>query len=569
MRAMRPGALAFSPSRGTVGRATAELLPPAALALAMAALIFIVPPAGDFPINDDWDYARVVQSLVERGQLARSEVMAPSFVLQAYWGSLFVHAFGFSHTVLRSSTLVLAAAGVIGYYVLLRHLLDPSRAALGALLLLLNPLFVNLSYSFMTDVPFLALVLWALVCYVRALPAGSRPKVGWLVVGSTFAGGAYLVRQLGLALPVAALAGMLVAGGWRVTLRPLHLAAVLGPVLPSMLIGAYLDSQRGPLKHEPLGWTLAFWAEHGLGMAGVLLVRLEETFSTLGLFTLPLCLGALAGRPALALRGRRRWLAGLLLSALLVGFVVRSATFREKPLFPHLGDILTPRGFLAFDEYYNGTLPESLIVPESVLALTTAAALVGSGFLVLAVVAAPSRKTVHGPIAVPLLFGLLALILTVPYYAIADRYLMLILPIALLVMLLPFRRARRGPEVALVGVVLVAAWSIWWEREYLERRAALWQAGQELVERGVPPEQIDGGFEWNGWYRGQVEIAAAVERRLADGPGRRLTKYVSQGLHRRMRWVVAYAPPRGAGSDRVLVEVPYWRGQRAVGIQRS
>ena len=39
---------------------------PAALALMAAALLVVVPPLGEFPVNDDWGYARIVQSLVER-----------------------------------------------------------------------------------------------------------------------------------------------------------------------------------------------------------------------------------------------------------------------------------------------------------------------------------------------------------------------------------------------------------------------------------------------------------------------------------------------------------------------
>src|SRR5207248_711133 len=143
---------------------------------------------------------------------------------------LFAHLFGFSHTTLRISTLVLAGSGVLAFYLLLRELLDPGRALLGALLLLFNPLFVFLSYSFMTDVPFLSLALWALFCYVRALRARS-PRLGWLAAGSALAGGAFLIRQLGGALPLAALAGLLLTGGWRAATRPLHLIAVVMPFL--------------------------------------------------------------------------------------------------------------------------------------------------------------------------------------------------------------------------------------------------------------------------------------------------------------------------------------------------
>src|SRR5215212_5273570 len=118
------------------------------LALAMVALVVLVPPGGEFPIDIDWNYARVVQTLVDQGQLEISPWTAASLVFQVYWGALFVEAFGFSHTVLRTSTLVLGAAGVVGFYVLLRRLVDPALALLGALLLLFNPLFIGLAYSF-------------------------------------------------------------------------------------------------------------------------------------------------------------------------------------------------------------------------------------------------------------------------------------------------------------------------------------------------------------------------------------------------------------------------------------
>src|SRR5438094_1729155 len=239
---MRAAALPASPRLAAVSRWMPRLHSPLiVLALAIAAVLLAAPPLGEFPINDDWLYARTVQGLVERGQLEVPAWGASSLVLQAYWGALFARLFGFSHLALRASTLVLAAVGLVGFYLLLRELLDPGRALLGTLLLLVNPLYVTLSYSFMTDVPFLSLTLWALFCYTRAL-RGQRPHLGWLAGGSLFAGGAFLVRQFGAALPLAALGGLLLTAGWRAALRPGRLAAVLVPFLPAVLLAAYFDA---------------------------------------------------------------------------------------------------------------------------------------------------------------------------------------------------------------------------------------------------------------------------------------------------------------------------------------
>ena len=549
-------------------------LPPAALIAAMALLLVAVPPASDFPIADDWLYARMVKSLVELGQLQISPWSATTFVLQAYWGALFVQLFGFSHSVLRASTLLLGAVGVLAFYLLLRELLDRWRALLGALLLLVNPLYVHLSYTFLTDIPFLALALCALVCYVRALRC-SRFDTGWLIAGSALAGGAYLVRQLGLALPLAALGGLLLAGPpcdfrersrWRAALRPRYVIAVLGPFLPALIIGTYFHDQRGPASFQPLAFTLATWSEHGPVLPGLLLTRLAGTFSTLGLFVLPLFIGALAGRSTPNGGWQRRLAAGSLL-LLLAGFIARGAIFGLGPLFPHVDGDISSRGFEISPR--SGSVSSSIAVPESGLIVVTVAAFLGAGLLALGVAAALARGTRLGPAAVPLLFGLFALALTVAYDEFLVRYLVVLLPAAVLMVLLTFRGTARTYAPALAGVALLAAWSVWWEREYLERRAAFWQAGQALVARGIAPEDVESGYEWNGWYRGEAAIAAATQQAAADGDWHRLDEYVLVGLHlKKPRWAVVYSPPGDVPGGRVLTVVSYGQGQRAVGVQR-
>src|SRR6266516_1458975 len=123
---MRVAALPVLSRQPAASRLLSWLLSPLfALALSMVALAVFIPSFGDFPINDDWLYAQTVLGLSERGQLSLPAWGASSFVLQAYWGALFVKLLGFSHGALRVSTMLLAAVGVLGFYHLLRQLLDP------------------------------------------------------------------------------------------------------------------------------------------------------------------------------------------------------------------------------------------------------------------------------------------------------------------------------------------------------------------------------------------------------------------------------------------------------------
>jgi len=186
------------------------------------------------------------------------------------------------------------------------------------------------------------------------------------------------------------------------------------------------------------------------------------------------------------------------------------------------------------------------------------------------VIAACSGGTIRGPAAVPVGFGLLTIGLSLVYYNFYDRYLLPALPGALLAAGLATSRLRWGRILALEGVVLLVAWSIWWEQDYLERQAAVWRAGTALVELGVAPEQIDGGYEWNGWFRGRAVIAAAAERTRGDQTGLQFGDVVNSGLHLdRAPWVLTFGPPTDTPPGRVPIVVPYGHGQQVLAVRRN
>ena len=133
------------------------------------------------------------------------------------WGTLWVRLFGFSFSILTASTLVLAFACLVAFYCLARALdVPPSGALLGTALVGFNPLFLHLSYSFMTDMPFLALEIIACLCFVLGL---KRHAWWWLLLGGLAAGYAYLIRQFGVIPPACFVAYLaldgLVTRRWR------------------------------------------------------------------------------------------------------------------------------------------------------------------------------------------------------------------------------------------------------------------------------------------------------------------------------------------------------------------
>ena len=68
------------------------------LAFGYLVLIIVINPLGDFPINDDWAYARSVLLLVEGGEFRLLDWGAMTLISQVAWGAIWVKLFGFSNT---------------------------------------------------------------------------------------------------------------------------------------------------------------------------------------------------------------------------------------------------------------------------------------------------------------------------------------------------------------------------------------------------------------------------------------------------------------------------------------
>jgi hypothetical protein len=150
----------------------------------MAALLLAWPFA-NLPFNDDWTWALTVKQLMLTGQLKYNGWSSPTVIAQAYWGLLWVKAFGFSFNVLRISTLPMAAGSVALTYVLGRRAeLDGPLAAFLALTLGLSPLFMPMEASFMTDVPGLFFLLLSMYWLVRGYETGS---IFWILMGALIA----------------------------------------------------------------------------------------------------------------------------------------------------------------------------------------------------------------------------------------------------------------------------------------------------------------------------------------------------------------------------------------------
>lgn len=456
----------------------------------------VVSPRGEFPLNDDWAYARSAQYLLDTGQLRISQWAAAAVVFQTYWGALFAQLLGgFSFTALRVSTLAFSFISGLALYALLRQLeLSNRTATLGALALIANPLFVYLSYTFMSDIFYLGLMLLSLTFYLRGLKQFSG---GSLLAGSVFAAGAYLSRQLGLALPLAVMAALVIREK-RLPWREIFMAELIpcGTILGHTLWLQYVHG-------VPWGFALNAVQNSARIMlqpiAPVIIAqRLLLSLLYMGLFALP---ASIAQSFSLAALPKRRLirlgkLYGIWIVALGL-FVFLQVLLTRRPM-PYLSNVINMEGIglLALNGHKIPVTPAWvfwLVTAIAPFAGAAQGALWTEALLDL-------RREAHSPVFTLVIVSLLMAIPIAASVVLWDEYLLVFVPLGLYLTLRLRPVSRRG---VLLGICVCAAfmgYSLIEMDDHFAWNSARWEAGQALVAQGVHPENIEGGLEWDGWY---------------------------------------------------------------------
>lgn len=160
----------------------------------------IVFPTGNFPLNDDWSYAKSVLALVNDHKLDLGQWPAMTLLTHLVWGGLFTKVFGFSFFVLRLSTIISSLIGLLVLNKLVFRISGkPHTAFIASLVLLLNPFYFNLTNTFMTDVNFTTLLLLGAYFVFDFFQTKSKLSFILVFVLSILL---VLLRQYGLVLPL-------------------------------------------------------------------------------------------------------------------------------------------------------------------------------------------------------------------------------------------------------------------------------------------------------------------------------------------------------------------------------
>ena len=452
-------------------------------------------------VGDDGPYILMARTLATTGHIVYNGWASPMLTCQLYLGAAFIKLFGFSFTTVRMSTLLVA---VVMAFLLQRTLvragINERNATLGTLALVLSPMYLMLSVTFMSDITGLFAILVCLYGCLRALQSTTdRSTIAWLcfaIATNVLFGTSRQIAWLGTLVMVPSTLWLL-RSRRRVLIA--GAAATLAGVLSIFACMQWLKHQRYiipvPLLVSPFPLKQAF------GQLGLLL--LDSPF---------LILPIIAPFLPEVRKSRPRIIAAL--SVLLLGFLFL-ATYPSH-LRGYFSPLLEPTGGLGSWVTVHGII-EVFVLPgraplflsPAVQVVLTIASLGGLLGLLLSLVR-PVPPLVSSPgtswrqlalLVAPFsaAYCLLLFANTGTSHIIYDRYALGLLVAALpcLVRYYQERIQPRLPTVTILLIAIMAAYAIASTHNTFALARARVALANELQAAGLPDTSFNGSWETN------------------------------------------------------------------------
>jgi hypothetical protein len=471
-----------------------------------------VSTAGNFPLNDDWLYSAAVKVFMETGQLRLAGCSAACFA-HVVAGAATTYLFGFSHEVLRAQNYLLSLTAVVALFFTLKELgVRRAVSSVAAMTLAVNPIWVNLSFSNMTDVSAAALVNLYLLFLVRSLKNATMLNATLAAICLIAAIATRQTAVVFVGLNLVAVVLQLRRG------KPAIVLAFLSVVLP-LLSFVCIDKAMTQMNlgSTNFGWyrsefkaLLVSALRAPLKLLPALMIQVGKTSFYLGLFTLPLLPAFL---PALAgIKSKQRispvWYvaATAAITAVCVDLV-----YVKHALMPFNQNLLRlPE--LGAHTIMGVNLPP--LANKWRVLLTDVSAIAGWTFLLVigagAVFASRRLKRVlvqkQGggtdlARGICFLAGLVAIGFVVLQTIVwdLDRYYVMALPPAIMAVAVAasYMRARHLMAIAVPVLVIFGAYASAAQQDYMAWNRARWSELARLELAGVPSSAIDGGSEFD------------------------------------------------------------------------
>ena len=477
-------------------------------------------PFSNYPLNDDWQYARASKMFAESGTIRIDTPIAPALVGQILLAYPVIRVFGMNHAFLRLLTCVMA---VISLFCIDRILtiggLSWSRRLLVLIIVLLNPLFLYFSNTFMTELyGFTPALVAAAVYFEHRRRPSSNGFVCWIVVAllSVFA---FWTRQFaGLVFPTIFMTWLLTS---RSRIKNQWLQVLVGCIVFAMGVAGYFwwvrtSGNFGFAFGDPLARTMHFDATAWKAETGSALVYLTGFF-------LPLLI--------LGLRGRWRDPASFVVGALCLGYAILTRHWFQghapsdlefggwtHRVFPYITNVIfrTGVGPVTLDDVFHRA---DMMRPqwESHTWVIIEWVLLGATFLwgftlrrIWDFWTSRRDKPLRQEIVLfSIVWSVVSWAITVQAYRleIFDRYYFpLVVSFSILIPLLlsePKETAEQSGRwlsaVAVVCIVAIGWFTVAGLHDHFRWNDARWELARFAFRQGISPANLAGGFEINGW----------------------------------------------------------------------
>lgn len=461
-------------------------------------VILIVNPIGDFPLNDDWCYGKSVKTLYTENYLKLYNWGEMTLVGHVYWGYFFTLIFGFSFTVLRWSVLCLGYIAIIGFYRLFKVCDFNNKTALFAsVLMIANPIFMALSFSFMTDVPYLCYSVWILYFFIKVL---KTDKFKYIIIASILICLSFTIRQLSWGFPLVWLITVLITE--RITAK-----RILKALMPLMVLGAfalcftlimdYYDvlPQRYNSKFKLLLEKLTHIDK---SLIIYVILNALQVLTYLGLFLAPLFA---VNFNKFRFKKYLLWVLGFTF----IGFYVILRYNRVLPSFQNIWIDFGIGPTTLYDasvSFTQGPLPR---LPEVLWKLVTFVGLFSSMIILLSLrkrtIAFYKKNRIK---AIPIFLLLFILIYCAPFLIVGfyDRYLLILFPVTLVFvfMSMEFNPNRLKKSFTISTILAIGVFSVMATHDYLSWNRVRWRMIDDLMDSGISKNHIQGGAEFVTTY---------------------------------------------------------------------
>ena len=469
------------------------------VALLFLIVEFIICPTGDFPLNDDWAYAKSIEVYNRTKVFYFSNWIAIPFISQFLIGLSFSKFFGFTFFGLRVITILISFINLLTFYKILDSFhLKENLKLIALLVFAFNPLTISLGNTFLPDIYILFFTLISFHFMLKMINNGGGFNYVLFIIFTLFG---TLNRQTGILIPFIFLILYYV-------LSKKNKKNLLISILPFSLNIIALISLEFILKSHGI-----LPDNYNLQLSRIIDSITHPTFSTiqqiginfitscicLGIFILPLTILNFKNHLkqihqfSLVKWGFYLFLLIIICKVLLTGLIN-----------PFIGNMFYSFGTgpVLMTGFNTDKLQTYSIIGKFILILLNISGAISFYFAFFSIVKSINLKTVSKDNWLNLFFVLLFFIYLIPlcFNYTNDRYLLLLLPF-FIVSYFKYCETEFNLYLFISLFSPIFFFSVASNYDYFRINDAKWSALNELTNKKlVLPQNIDGGFEFNGWY---------------------------------------------------------------------